>query len=215
MAKCGGKLPRFSTCLKDETKMKKFLFTFLLILSSKFGFAFSQQDLIALLQKPQNIQGDFTQQHFLKSLSKPIVSQGKFVLSANNGLLWQMQQPFAVDLRVKKDGITQWDGHQWMANNKLGQSEQINLFLGLLSGDVSALSAQFDLQLIGSAQQWQLILTPSSLLMKQIFNHIHIKGDELVREIELNEKQGDRKRILLHKIQTDQPLSDFAQRALQ
>ena len=110
--------------------MKKVLLVSLLMLFSGLSSAFSQQDLIALLQKSQNIQGGFTQQRFLKSLSKPIVSRGKFVLLANKGLLWQMQQPFAVDLRVKKDGIMQWNGSQWVANNKLGQSEQINLFLG-------------------------------------------------------------------------------------
>ncbi len=194
--------------------MKKVLLVSLLMLFSGLSSAFSQQDLIALLQKSQNIQGSFTQQRFLKSLSKPIVSRGKFVLLANKGLLWQMQQPFAVDLRVKKDGIMQWNGSQWIANNKLGQSEQINLFLGLLSGDISALSAQFDLQLSGSAQQWRLTLTPSSLLMKQIFNHIIIKGDGLVREIELDEKQGDRTLILFSQVQTNQPLSAFAQSAL-
>lgn len=194
--------------------MKKVLLVSLLMLFSGLSSAFSQQDLIALLQKSQNIQGGFTQQRFLKSLSKPIVSRGKFVLLANKGLLWQMQQPFVVDLRVKKDGIMQWNGSQWVANNKLGQSEQINLFLGLLSGDISALSAQFDLQLSGSPQQWRLTLTPSSLLMKQIFNHIIIKGDGLVREIELDEKQGDRTLILFSQIQTNQPLSAFAQNAL-
>ncbi len=194
--------------------MKKVLLVSLLMLFSGLSSAFSQQDLIALLQKSQNIQGGFTQQRFLKSLSKPIVSRGKFVLLANKGLLWQMQQPFAVDLRVKKDGIMQWNGSQWVANNKLGQSEQINLFLGLLSGDISALSAQFDLQLSGSPQQWRLTLTPSSLLMKQIFNHIIIKGDGLVREIELDEKQGDRTLILFSQVQTNQPLSAFAQSAL-
>ena len=194
--------------------MKKVLLVSLLMLFSGLSSAFSQQDLIALLQKSQNIQGGFTQQRFLKSLSKPIVSRGKFVLLANKGLLWQMQQPFVVDLRVKKDGIMQWNGSQWVANNKLGQSEQINLFLGLLSGDISALSAQFDLQLSGSPQQWRLTLTPSSLLMKQIFNHIIIKGDGLVREIELDEKQGDRTLILFSQVQTNQPLSAFAQNAL-
>ena len=194
--------------------MKKVLLVSLLMLFSGLSSAFSQQDLIALLQKSQNVQGGFTQQRFLKSLSKPIVSRGKFVLLANKGLLWQMQQPFAVDLRVKKDGIMQWNGSQWVANNKLGQSEQINLFLGLLSGDISALSAQFDLQLSGSPQQWRLTLTPSSLLMKQIFNHIIIKGDGLVREIELDEKQGDRTLILFSQVQTNQPLSAFAQSAL-
>lgn len=194
--------------------MKK-LITFAFLLFSPLVFAFSQQDLVIQLQKPNNLQGDFTQQRFLKAMSKPITSTGQFVLVKNQGLLWQMQKPFASQLRVKKEGISQWNGSQWVNNQKLGQSEQINLFLGLLSGDISALSSQFDLALSGDTKNWTLTLTPNSLLMKQIFTHIVIDGDEVVKQIELNETQGDRTLIRFEKIQQNQPLSELVSKALQ
>ncbi len=193
--------------------MKK-LITFAFLLFSPLVFAFSQQDLVIQLQKPNNLQGDFTQQRFLKAMSKPITSTGQFVLVKNQGLLWQMQKPFASQLRVKKEGISQWNGSQWVNNQKLGQSEQINLFLGLLSGDISALSSQFDLALSGDTKNWTLTLTPNSLLMKQIFTHIVIGGDEVVKQIELNETQGDRTLIRFEKIQQNQPLSASVSKAL-
>lgn len=194
--------------------MKK-LITFAFLLFSPLVFAFSQQDLIVQLQKPNNLQGDFTQQRFLKAMAKPITSTGQFVLVKNQGLLWQMQKPFATQLRVKKDGISQWNGSQWVNNQKLGQSEQINLFLGLLSGDISALSSQFELALSGNVAGWELTLTPSSLLMKQIFTHIVIGGDEVVKRIELNEKQGDKTLIHFENVQQNQPLSAPVSKALQ
>lgn len=194
--------------------MKK-LITFAFLLFSPLVFAFSQQDLVIQLQKPNNLQGDFTQQRFLKAMSKPITSTGQFVLVKNQGLLWQMQKPFASQLRVKKEGISQWNGSQWVNNQKLGQSEQINLFLGLLSGDISALSSQFDLALLGDTKNWTLTLTPNSLLMKQIFTYIVIGGDEVVKQIELNETQGDRTLIRFEKIQQNQPLSASVSKALQ
>ncbi|AUI66514.1 MULTISPECIES: outer membrane lipoprotein carrier protein LolA [Glaesserella] len=194
--------------------MKKFLFLILTLFSVQV-LAFSQQDLITQLQKPNRFQGDFTQQRYLKAMSKPITSTGKFVLIKNQGLLWHMQKPFTSQLRVKKEGISQWNGSQWVESQKLGQSQQISLFLGLLSGDISALSSQFDLAISGNAKDWQLTLTPSSLLMKQIFNQIVIGGDEMVKRIELNETQGDRTLIQFENTQQNQPLSDNVRQALQ
>lgn len=194
--------------------MRKY-FGLLFILFSPASFAFSQNDLVTLLQKPENIQGEFVQQRFLKSLPKPITTSGQFVLRQNHGLLWQMQKPFATNVRVKKEGIMQWDGKQWVANQRVGQSQQISLFLGLLSGDISTLKSQFSLNLTGDEKAWKLQLTPDSLLMKQIFTQIAIEGDQVVKSIELYEKQGDRTHIQLQKIRQNQPLATFAKAALE
>ncbi len=64
--------------------MRKALLLVLLLLSP-LTFAFSEGELITLLQTPKNVQGDFTQQRFLKSLTKPITTQGKFTLLAQKG----------------------------------------------------------------------------------------------------------------------------------
>ena len=195
--------------------MKKLIFSLIFSLFSPLVVAFSQQDLVLQLQKPSNLQGQFSQQRFLNGLTKPMTTQGDFVLLKNQGLLWQMKKPFENQLRVKADGISQWNGSQWVSSQQLGQSEQIKLFLGLLSGDVAALSTQFDLQLNGTEKAWQLSLVPNSLLMKQIFDNIEIRGDLVVKSIEIREKQGDRTLIRFEQIQQDQPLSVFAQSALQ
>lgn len=195
--------------------MKKLIFSLIFSLFSPLVVAFSQQDLVLQLQKPSNLQGQFSQQRFLNGLTKPMTTQGDFVLLKNQGLLWQMKKPFENQLRVKADGISQWNGSEWVSSQQLGQSEQIKLFLGLLSGDVAALSSQFDLQLNGTEKAWQLSLVPNSLLMKQIFDNIEIRGDLVVKSIEIREKQGDRTLIRFEQIQQDQPLSAFAQSALQ
>lgn len=194
--------------------MKRILAIFLMLFSS-MAMAFSENELMQTLQQPQNVQGDFTQSRFLKSLTKPIVTSGQFSLVKSKGLLWQMKKPFDTSLRVTSAGIEQWNGSAWNSNQKFGQSDQIRLFLGLLSGDISALSAQFDASLSGSEKQWQLTLTPKTLIMKQIFTQIQLRGDALVKEIELNEKQGDRTLIQFSQLQTNQALSAFAKQALE
>ncbi len=197
--------------------MKKLIFAAALTLASPLLWAFSAAELAQTLQKPANVQGAFTQQRYLKSLTKPMTTNGQFVLIPKRGLLWHMQKPFENRLRVRADGIMQWNGKSWVAANQSkmnGQSQQIRLFLDLLGGNTQGLEKQFDLQLSGSQQKWTLRLNPKTALMKQIFNHIEISGDSVVRRIELNEKQGDRTVMQFNQIQTGKDLDAFAKQAL-
>lgn len=194
--------------------MKKIILLLSLFVST-WAYGFSEQELITQLQKPQSVQGDFVQARHLKALNKPITTEGKFALIANKGLLWQMEKPFNTQLRVTEKGIMQWNGTQWINNGKLGQAEQIQLFLGLLSGDVNGLKKQFKLALSGTAKQWQVTLTPDSLLMKQIFNQITIQGDEVVKMITLDETQGDKTDIIFKNNQINAPLTEFVRQALE
>ena len=129
--------------------MKKYLFSIGIAFAAPALWAFSLANLTQTLQKPANVQGAFTQQRYLKSLSKPMTTQGKFVLIPKKGLLWQMEKPFATTLRVRADGIMQWTGSAWANPNasKLGQNRQIQLFLDLLGGNTQGLEKQFDLAL--------------------------------------------------------------------
>lgn len=197
--------------------MKKLIFAVALTLASPLLWAFSTAELAQTLQKPANVQGAFTQQRYLKSLTKPMTTNGQFVLIPKRGLLWHMQKPFENRLRVRADGIMQWNGKSWVAANQSkmnGQSQQIRLFLDLLGGNTQGLEKQFDLQLSGSQQKWTLRLNPKTALMKQIFNHIEISGDNVVRRIELNEKQGDRTVMQFNQVQTGKELDAFAKQAL-
>jgi len=196
--------------------MKKYLFSIGIAFAAPALWAFSLANLTQTLQKPANVQGAFTQQRQLKSLSKPMVTGGKFVLIPKKGLLWQMQKPFETTLRVRADGIMQWNGSAWTNPNqgKVGQSQQIKLFLDLLGGNTQGLEKQFNLALSGTEKQWTLNLTPKTAVTRQIFNHIVISGDSVVRKIELDEKQGDKTVMQFREVQTGKPLDDFAKKAL-
>lgn len=188
--------------------MKKFFIGLLVFISFPL-WAFSEKELIMQLQQGKTVQGDFIQQRFLKSLPLPIETQGQFALETDKGLLWHMQQPFETQLRITPKGIEQWNGTQWVTNGNMAQSQQIGLFLGLLSGDLSGLKSHFVMDLQGNEQQWRLQLKPSSLLMKQIFTSIEVEGNKVVTAMQLNEVQGDHTKIRFEhlKVNQDLPLS--------
>lgn len=170
------------------------------------------QELTAHLQQPQNIQGQFVQQRHLKSLAKPMKTSGEFALKKHTGLLWHVQKPLNLQLRVRQDGIAQWDAvsRTWRASKQAGQAAQVKLLMSVLGGDIVQLNEQFDYQTFGTTESWELILYPKTLTMKQIFNKIVIKGQQTVQQVTLYEKQGDRTVMAFSQIKLNQALSQNA-----
>lgn len=178
--------------------------------------AFSPAELTAQLQKPQNVQGVFTQERHLRSLAKPMNTQGIFAIKPKSGLYWQIDKPLSLRLRVNRQGIAQWDSkkQRWQNSPQGGQAAQVKLFMAVLGGDIGALEQQFTPKLSGSAQKWQLDLQPKTAVMKQVFQSIRINGGRHVERVELLETQGDKTVMQFSGQRTDQALPAAAEQAL-
>ena len=183
----------------------------LLVLSS-WANAFDLQQLSEQLAKPDVIHGQFIQEKHLRALPQPLISKGSFVLAKNHGLLWLLKTPLQQDYRITANGIARRDSNGWqLLPNKSAGAEQNRLFLAVLQGDSSGLQRDFELALSGTAQQWQLTLTPRSMLLKQVFKQINIDGGALVQTIELLETQGDSTLLRMQDSTAGKPLSEAEQ----
>ncbi|SIR65478.1 Outer membrane lipoprotein carrier protein LolA [Pseudomonas sp. B10] len=183
-----------------------------LLAVSSWANAFDLQQLSEQLAKPDVIHGQFIQEKHLRALPQPLISKGSFVLAKNHGLLWLLKTPLQQDYRITADGIARRDTNGWqLLPNKSAGAEQNRLFLAVLQGDSSGLQRDFELALSGTAQQWQLTLTPRSVLLKQVFKQINIDGGALVQTIELLETQGDSTLLRMHDSTAEQPLSEAEQ----
>ena len=183
-----------------------------LLAVSSWANAFDLQQLSEQLAKPDVIHGQFIQEKHLRALPQPLISKGSFVLAKNHGLLWLLKTPLQQDYRITADGIARRDTNGWqLLPNKSAGDEQNRLFLAVLQGDSSGLQRDFELALSGTAQQWQLTLTPRSMLLKQVFKQINIDGGALVQTIELLETQGDSTLLRMQDSTAEQPLSEAEQ----
>ena len=183
-----------------------------LLAVSSWANAFDLQQLSEQLAKPDVIHGQFIQEKHLRALPQPLISKGSFVLAKNHGLLWLLKTPLQQDYRITANGIARRDSNGWqLLPNKSAGAEQNRLFLAVLQGDSSGLQRDFELALSGTAQQWQLTLTPRSMLLKQVFQQINIDGGALVQTIELLETQGDSTLLRMQDSTAEQPLSEAEQ----
>lgn len=188
----------------------KTLVALALLVLTPLAHAFDLQQLSDQLAKPAVIHGAFVQEKHLRSLPQPLTSKGNFVLAKDSGLLWLLDTPLKQDYRITAAGIARRDadGGWQMLPGKSAGAEQNRLFLAVLQGDSSGLQRDFDVQLSGDAQAWQLTLVPRSMLLKQVFNQININGGALVQRIELLETQGDSTQLKMIDSSSDKPLSD-------
>ncbi|WP_232338145.1 LolA family protein [Bordetella flabilis] len=177
---------------------------------STAAWAFDLNDLQAQLREAPVVRGQFVQQKFLRSLPQPLTSNGLFTLSANNGLLWELRAPLHQDLLLTPSAMFRRDdGGKWQAlPQSIGSARETRMFLTVLGGDTQALQDNFDMALSGSAGDWQLVMTPKSALLKQIFTDIRISGGKLVQRIELRETQGDRTVMEMKNARADTKLNE-------
>ena len=177
--------------------IKKLFVTTATALFSLTAFAITPDKIAANMQKSQVVSGKFTQNRHLRGMDKPMQTQGQFALAQNHGLLWQVETPLTLKLRLTQNGVEQWNNqkNQWIKSKQAGQSAQFELFTALLGGNISVLNQHFTPKADGSPQNWTLTLEPKSAMMKQIFTQISVQGSNTVSQVILQEKQGDKVEI--------------------
>jgi hypothetical protein len=177
---------------------------------SAAAWAFNLKELQSQLREAPVVRGQFVQQKYLRSLSHPLTSTGLFTLSSNKGLLWELRMPLHQDLLLTQAAIYRRDdGGKWqILPQAVGGGRETHMFLTILSGDTDVLRDNFDMTLSGTASDWQLVMTPKSILLKQIFTDIRIAGGKLVQRIELRETQGDKTVMEMRNASADTKLND-------
>lgn len=164
-----------------------------------FAYGITPDEIANQLQQQSKQSGAFVQQRYLRGLEKPIESRGQYrIEEVNNNkekqLIWQVEQPFNVHLKITTEGIFQEKNQQWQKTSS-SNARQMQLFLDLLSGDWKVLEKAFQLTASGEAKQWTLRLTPKTQTLKKIFHAITLKGNPSLTHIELEEAQGDKSTI--------------------
>ncbi|GGJ99050.1 outer membrane lipoprotein carrier protein LolA [Pseudomonas matsuisoli] len=186
----------------------RLLIAMLLLGPATLAQALELTQLTERLREPAVIRGAFIQEKHLRALAKPLTSRGHYVLARDQGLLWALESPLQQVYRITPDGIERRTDDSWQPTQPNGASGRQNqLSLALLSADHARLSRDFELQLSGTDAEWQLVLTPKSTLLKQIFRAITLHGSSRVERIELDETQGDRTILRLIDGQPDSQLT--------
>lgn len=182
--------------------MKKLIAVLVCLLSMPLLAANQLVAISESLLQPAVLTGQFQQAKHMQILNLPLHSSGSFAVLKDQGVLWQLEQPFESTMTITENGLRGADIDDNRAMQYVG-----NLLMQLLSGDFTALEKQFELFAEIDEQGWQLQLKPRSALIKKAVTHIQLSGGEYIHSIELSESSGDSMVIslLAHQAHTQAP----------
>ncbi|WP_160051934.1 outer membrane lipoprotein carrier protein LolA [Shewanella litoralis] len=143
--------------------------------------------------------GQFLQQRHLAVLKKPLQSQGRFIFSPSQGLVWQQLKPFNSLMVLKDQQLTQQNSQgkvQQLSSAASGNpiAQQLpRLLQAIMAGDINALSADFRLfmptETTGSV--WQFGLQAKDPQVHAAMGNITLSGDKHIRTLIMTSQQTD------------------------
>ena len=138
----------------------------------------------------------FKEEKFLKNLEKPLRSEGTLHFQAPDYLEKITAKPEKERLVVKSELVTIFDQQDVSQTLSLDQYPPLKALLNsirfVLSGNLNALTKNYELDLKGNRNQWNLILVPISVPALEIIDRIVILGEkDNVAKITWVESNGD------------------------
>jgi hypothetical protein len=171
----------------------------------------STEALSALAQQ-LNLQldtrGQFVQLRHLQVLKKPLLSQGQFIFSPTQGLVWQQQRPFNTLMVLKDQQLIQQNSQGKIQHFSAGANgnpiaQQLpRLLQAIMAGDIAALSTDFNLFMPATKsadkpetqpenRSWQLGLQAKDPQVQSSMGNITLSGDTLIRSLIMTSNQAD------------------------
>jgi hypothetical protein len=150
---------------------------------------------------PEYLQGSFSQEKYLGALDATLISTGAFTYQRGKSIRWEILEPIQSDLVTTPTSISSKQGHQELmrldaSNNPVARVIG-EIFFAVLTTEWEKLAPYFDLSGAIDGHQWHVVLLPVDQAVEQVFSRIELKGMELLEEIVLHEKSGDRTTIRL------------------
>jgi len=170
------------------------VFWMLVSISAISNLAYAQEKKNVLIPEVNILRGEFLQTRYMKGFKNPLKSEGRFLVSKADGVVWQGIKPFPSLILVGNSGkITNLANRQKSPkqNGKKPNAAMSKIMLAMLSGDQAELAKYFSIERSEKNSAWTIQLTPKGG-MARVFSHIEIKGDRYIHDVLMIEKSGDK-----------------------
>jgi hypothetical protein len=181
--------------------MNRLLFLILLTLVSNISKA---EDLLVEIQRNMTeaslIKGYFSQTRVLDGVTKPLNSQGYFIVDKSRGVIWITEKPFYSTLRVTKNEILQKSENQTLMQISSESEPSVKyvneVLFTLFSGDIASLKRYFSYTGDFAKGRWSIRLQPLKGGMSKLIRSINMEGKTNLEKITLEMETKDTTQII-------------------
>ena len=145
------------------------------------------------------MKGQFDQEKILNRLGRSLKSSGNFIIADGLGMVWDTAKPFPSTLVLGKDYLIQSrPGGQKTVMSAQGNETFLRMaevistvFAGRSKGLLDNFEVYFTSTNTPSANSWEIGLSPIDKAIGSFAEKIIMKGDMVIRSIQINEQNGD------------------------
>lgn len=147
------------------------------------------------LVRGQVLRADFRQERTLRALNRPLISHGKLIFAAEDGVLWHLVEPFVVFVLMRPGEVIEWSEEGVRRRTETASDPVFgtltDVVLSTLSGDSQKLRQHFDLSSAPSESGWRLSLRPRSAALAAAVSGIEVSGQQFVERVRVIGAKGD------------------------
>jgi hypothetical protein len=160
----------------------------------------------SMLAQAKVLCGHFDQSKQLIGLKRPMISNGRFCVIADKGVLWRTLQPFPNTVRLTRDEIVQLQGDRVAMRLDAKQEPALRMInsvlFALLAGDLGQIEKWFLVEGGIHDYGWSVTLKAREPALAKAVARVMLDGDTYVKSITISETSGDRTSIVFSKIET-------------
>lgn len=161
--------------------------------------------LMQMLAQNKDGKATFVEKKYIETLNRPVESSGELAFTSPDKLEKHTLKPKPESLILEGDKLTieQPEKHRLTVN--LLDHPEVSAFVesirSTLAGDISKLEAFYQIELTGSIDKWQLVLTPKQTRMSKVISSIQIGGSQTdVKTINFYQYDGDHSEMFITKV---------------
>ena len=166
----------------------------------------SLQQVVARLAVPAVLRGKFTQSRSIKEISRPLVSNGSFVLS-DKGLYWKQEKPIIRMMIADGERLIDQIGDGPLQIIDAEKQPLVlpfsRIFLSIFRGNEAELRSNFDIEYRNQGDGWEIELAPTSYPMSEAIDTINLGGREYIEELTVTTRSSEQTMIKFSDLRTD------------
>ncbi|WP_414444802.1 outer membrane lipoprotein carrier protein LolA [Burkholderia sp. 22PA0106] len=147
------------------------------------------------LARAGTIRSHFTQTQTLAAMNRPLVSTGSMLIDRTLGIVWRIETPYRATYAITDTGVREIDtsGQAVPASGGgRGVAQVSQMMRGMLSGDLSALYSQFEVEASGTPARWRMTLRPNQPQVRQVLGVLQMSGGEFLDTLVIGYANGNR-----------------------
>lgn len=147
------------------------------------------------------VRGSFELEKTIAGIRRSLVSSGNFLIAAQLGMVWDTVRPLPSTLTLGRDFIIQSRGGGRRTVIPAHENETFlrmaDITSAMFTGNAQGLLDNFDIYYLIDGDSWEMGLVPLDRTVNSFAARIIMKGDTVIRTIQIMERNGDSTRYTL------------------